>query len=71
MKKFRLQLLAAIAIVIGFVLLLGVAGEIDFVDSVIVNMSQEDYDSVKLHLTDELGHQPSEREIAHWWAEHH
>lgn len=71
MKRYALQLMAAIAVVIGFIVILGMAGDIDYCDQVILSMSQEEYDSVKLHLTGMLGDTPSDREIAHWWAENH
>ena len=71
MKRYVFQLMAAIAIVIGMVVILGIAGDVDYCDQVILSMSQEEYDSVKQHLTDKLGDTPSEREIAHWWADNH
>ena len=71
MKRYALQLVAAFAIVIGGALLLGIVGDYDYCDQVILSMSQEEYDSVKAHLTGELGQAPSEREIAHWWTENH
>lgn len=70
-RENRLQLLAAFALCIGFVLLLGWAGDIDFCDQVILGMSQEEYDYVKDTLTKANGgERPSTREIAHWWADH-
>ena len=71
MKRHVLQLMAAIAIVIGFTFILGVVGDLDYCDQVILSMSQEEYDSVKLHLSGVLGDTPSDREIAHWWADNH
>jgi len=71
MKDWKLQILAAFLMVSGFVFLLGLAGDIDFCDRVILSMTQEEYDHVKDTLTKLNGSSPSEREIAHWWADHH
>lgn len=71
MKDWKLQILAAFLMVSGFVFLLGLAGDIDFCDRVILSMTQEEYDQVKETLTKLNGNSPSEREIAHWWADHH
>ena len=46
MKKYRLQLTAAIMMVVAFVALAGWAGDMDFCDQVILNMTQEQYDSL-------------------------
>lgn len=70
MKQYRLQLLAACLLSVGFFALLGWAGDIDYCDQVILSMSQEQYDNVKDTLTKKFGKSPSEREIAHWWADH-
>lgn len=69
MRRYALQFMAAVAIVIGVVVILGIAGDIDYCDQIILNMSQEEYDSVKGYLKGEYGHEPSERDIAHWWVE--
>lgn len=71
MKKLRLQLLAAFLFTLGLFYVLGVAGDFDFCDQVILSMSQEEYDYVKDSLTKLNGKSPSEREIAHWWHDHH
>lgn len=71
MKNYGLQLLAACLCSIGVFLILGWAGDFDFCDQVILRMSQEEYDYVKDSLTKLNGTEPSEREIAHWWADHH
>ena len=70
MKQYRLQLLAACMLSVAFFALLGWAGDIDYCDQVILRMSQEQYDYVKDTLTKKNGSKPSEREIAHWWADH-
>ena len=69
MKQYTLQLMAAIALVIGGIILLGVVGDYDYCDQIILSMSQEEYDSIKQYLTGRLDDTPSDREIAHWWAE--
>lgn len=71
MKQYRLQFLAACLASIAFFFLLGWAGDFDFCDQVILRMSQEEYDYVKDTLTKTNGKQPSDREIAHWWSDHH
>ncbi len=71
MKEYRLQLLAAFLAVIGLYAIMGLAGDIDFCDQVILRMSQEQYDYAKDTLTKQNGSTPSEREIAHWWYDHH
>ena len=71
MKDWKLQILTAFLMVSGFAFLLGLAGDIDFCDRVILSMTQEEYDHVKDTLTKLNGSSPSEREIAHWWADHH
>lgn len=57
--------------VIAFVFLLGLAGNVDWTEQVILHMTQEQYDTVKQHLTHHNGSEPSEYEIARWWAAHH
>lgn len=72
MNRYRLQLLAAVAMTIGFLAVLGWAGDYDYAEQVILRMSYEEYDFVKDTLTKlKNGSKPSEREIAHWWEEHH
>ncbi len=71
-QKSKIKLAGCIALIIGVTCILGWAGDIDFCDQIILSMTQEEYDSVKTLLTnDNGGNEPSEREIAHWWAEHH
>lgn len=71
MKHFGLKLTAAIMIVVGFFLLLGWAGDYDWAEQVVLHMTQEEYDHVKDTLTKLNGDEPSQRQIAHWWADHH
>ena len=71
MKQYRLQLLAALFMAVAFFAVLGWAGDIDYCDQIILRMTQVQYDSVKDTLTKMNGKRPSEREIAHWWADHH
>lgn len=68
-KYQRSVLIASIGIII-FMAFLGWAGDIDFTEQTILNMSQEQYDSVKNHLTQQQGTEPSDSDIAHWWADH-
>lgn len=71
MKHYRMKVAAAVAGIVAFFFLLGIAGDIDFTEQVILNMSFEEYDSIKALLSKQKGHEPSERDIAHWWVEHH
>lgn len=71
MKNLKLQLIVACLIVIGLYVVAGLAGDFDFCDQVILQMSQEEYDYTKDTLTKLNGSSPSEREIAHWWYDHH
>lgn len=71
MKDFKLKVLAVCMIIVGFFALMGWAGDVDFCDQVILSMTQEEYDYVKDSLTKLNGSKPSDREIAHWWADHH
>ncbi len=71
MKNLKKELVGAFLIVAAFVVLLGWASDYDYCEQIILHMSQEEYDSVKNRLTQMNGESPSEREIAHWWADHH
>lgn len=69
-KLYRSALIAGAGVFL-FILLLGVVGDYDYCDQVILSMSQEQYDSVRKMLFERDGCEPSERKIAHWWADHH
>lgn len=71
MKNLKKELVGAFLIVVAFVALLGWASDYDYCEQIILHMSQEEYDSVKNRLTQMNGESPSEREIAHWWADNH
>jgi hypothetical protein len=71
MTKFQRTSVAAVCCIIASFLLLGWIGDYDYCEQVILHMSQEQYDSVKRLLTEQNGSAPSERDIAHWWADHH
>ena len=71
MKHLYLKLACAVALIIGFFAILGVVGDYDYCEQIILHMTQEQYDSVKQHLTQVNGQRPTERQIAHWWADHH
>ena len=70
MNKFNRTAAAVCLCFFTFFCLLGYVGDYDYCEKVILHMSQEQYDSVKNYLTEDYGHEPSDREIAHWWAEH-
>ena len=42
----------------------------DYTEQCILRMSYDEYDTIKARLTQLNGSEPSERDIAHWWAEH-
>lgn len=72
MRQYRLKIAAALMGIVAFFAVLGWAGDYDYCEQVILRMTQEEYAWVKDTLTDlKNGQQPTEREIAHWWAEHH
>lgn len=71
MKHYWKEILVGLVGIFTFVAVLGVMGDLDYCEQVILRMSQEEYDWVKDSLTKLNGSKPSEREIAHWWAEHH
>ena len=68
----RLKMIVVVGCIIGFLIVMGWAGTIDYTDQVILNMSQEEYDSIKQKLWDEgHGYEPSDRDIAKWWEKNH
>ena len=71
MSKFQRTIIASCLGIVAFFALLGWAGDIDHTEQVILNMSQDQYDSVKHRLTELKGTEPSDRDIAHWWTRHH
>lgn len=72
MRQYYLQLATAIFGVLAFFFVWGLVGDYDYCEQIILRMSQEEYDSVKSLLTEmNHGSVPSERDIAHWWDEHH
>ena len=71
MKHYGLKIIAALCCIMAGLVIMGVLGDMDYCEQVILRMSQEEYDWVKDSLTKLNGDKPSEREIAHWWAEHH
>ena len=70
MKKHYFTFATVILGLVAFLALLGWAGEIDYTDQCILHMSYDEYDSIKASLKRTYGHEPSERDIAHWWEEH-
>jgi len=71
MEKFKRTLIAGTVGMMAFFALLGVVGDHDYCEQIILSMTQEEYDSVKQHLEQLHGHSPSESDIAHWWADNH
>lgn len=70
MTKFQRTAIVVSLVILAFFLLLGIGGDFDYCDQVIISMSQEQYDSVKNLLTEKNGTEPDDRDIAHWWADH-
>ena len=75
MKDYSNNYTAKVAVVVlgllAFIAVMGWAGDVDYTEQVILRMSYEEYDAVRDSLTHKYGHEPSQRDIAHWWAEHH
>lgn len=72
MKDFRLRLIIALIGIVVFFVLMGIAGNIDYTEHVILQMSCDEYDSVKKRLAaDNDGEEPTDSEIARWWEKHH
>lgn len=69
--KYKQRMVVACFGLVLFFMLLGWIGRYDYCEQIILRMSQEQYDSIKAHLTRQNGTEPSEREIAYWWVEHH
>lgn len=71
MKSHYLKTATALIGIVAFIAALGWAGDMDYTDQCILRMSCEEYDTIKTTLTRLCGHEPSERDIAHWWADHY
>ena len=66
MKAMKKKILMAAAIVF-VVLMLGIAGRIDYTEQVIVNMSEQTYNEIK----QAIGEDASEYEIARYYVENY
>ena len=71
MKKLEKQLLKAFLGLVAMFVVIGIAGNYDWTEQVILHMSCDEYDWVNDTLTKKMGENPSDRDIALWWAEHH
>ena len=71
MKNSDKKLLAGMVGLLALLMALGWAGEYDYAEQVILHMTCDEYEWVKDTLTKRLGENPSDKEIAHWWTEHH
>ena len=67
---YRAKIAIVILGIVAFFAALGWAGDMDYTDQCILNMSYEEYDTIKAKLTQLNGCEPSESEIAHYWADH-
>ena len=64
-------MLACIGMVLFFAII-GIIGDYDYCDQVVLRMSESEYAWVKETMTKERGgKEPTVREIAHWWERHH
>lgn len=70
MDKFKRTIIVGFLGLLGFFFLLGIVGDYDYCEQIILHMSQEQYDSVRNHLEQLNGRSPSDSDIAHWWVEH-
>lgn len=68
-KNFSWAKIAALMGIVAFALVIGWAGDIDYTEQCILRMSYAEYDTIKDSLTTQYGREPSEREIAHCWAD--
>lgn len=67
----KLRLFFAIMAIVCLFAILGLAGKQDYVDHVILSMSQSEYDSIRDHLLSETGSEPSESDIAQYYIDKH
>ena len=72
MDDLKLKIVIGLAGIICFFALLGIVGNIDYTERVILQMSHEEYDSIRKHLTEEgNGRVPADGDIVRWWDKHH
>jgi hypothetical protein len=71
MKRTDKKILVTLVAFVAVILAIGFAGEYDWTEQTILHMSADQYEWVKDTLKKITGEQPSDNEIAHWWAEHH
>ena len=64
--KFFMAILA----IVGFFAILGLAGRQDYIEYVILHMSEEEYDTICQKLTAETGSHPSDGDIVDYYIEH-
>lgn len=69
-KKLQMTFFAGCIAVVAFFMALGWAGDVDYTEQIILRMSYDEYNTIKETLKHQQGHEPSEREIAHYWADH-
>lgn len=67
---YRAKIAVGIIGFVAFFAAIGWAGDVDYTEQCILRMSYEEYDTIKAQLTQMNGNEPSDREIAHWWAKH-
>lgn len=72
MKDMKLKLTFVLMSIVTFFVLMGLAGNIDYTDHVILHMNYDDYKDIKQRLMEENdGKVPSDSEIVRWWEKHH
>lgn len=70
-QEMKIRLCLTIAGILGFFMLLGWAGRMDYNEQVVLRMPQEVYDEIVETLTVRNGSQPSQSEIVAWYDEHY
>ena len=67
----KAKLTLAILAIVGFFAVLGMVGNIDYTEHIILSMTQEEYESIRDKLTAENGSSPSDFEIAEYYNKSH
>lgn len=66
-KDFRVKLFLGLLAITGFFFTLGIVGQADYDEQVILHMSQADYDTIVARLSVN-GSEPSQHEIATYYV---
>lgn len=66
-KDLKVKLLLGVLAIAGFMFIVGLAGQVDYDEQVILHMSQADYDTIVSRLSVH-GSKPSQHEIATYYV---